>query len=151
MTPPTATGSPRCPRCHRALAAWRMGHCIYCGEAIPAELKAGFAEPDGLKFVERPPLPTDLSKKIEMMRIVNAEKAAPRKARVAWAVAAGVAFPLLIGIFYMAYSLLRQLSPISSALVIIVGMGGLGYLVVSFLKSREKGIPAGPPGPIKKT
>jgi hypothetical protein len=128
-----------------------MGHCIYCGEAIPAELKAGFAEPDGLKFVERPPLPTDLSKKIEMMRIVNAEKAAPRKARVAWAVAAGVAFPLLIGIFYMAYSLLRQLSPISSALVIIVGMGGLGYLVVSFLKSREKGIPAGPPGPIKKT
>jgi hypothetical protein len=145
VTPPTA--GPRCPRCHRALAAWRLGHCIYCGEAIPAELKAGFAEPEGLKFVERPPLPTDLSKKLEMMRVVNTEKA-PRKGRVriAWAVAAGVAFPLLLGIFYIAYKLLRQLSPVSSALVVIVGLGGLGYLVVSFLKSREKGIPAGPSG-----
>jgi hypothetical protein len=127
-----------------------MGHCIYCGETIPAELKAGFAEPEGLKYVERPALPTDLSKKLEMMRIVGAEAQAPRKTRVAWAVAAGVAFPLLIGIFYIAYSLLRHLSPVSSALVVIVGMGGLGYLVVSFLKAREKNIP-GPAGPLKKT
>jgi len=37
--------------------------------------------------------------------------------------------------------LLRRLSPVSSALVIIVGMGGLGYLIVSFLKAREKGLP----------
>ncbi len=145
MTPPTATGSPRCPRCHRALAAWRLGHCIYCGETIPAELKDGFAEPEGLKWVERPALPTDLSKKLEMMRIVGQEPQAPRKTRVAWAVAAGVAFPLLIAIFYLAYMLLRRLSPVSSALVVIVGMGGLGYLVFSFLKAREKGVPAGPP------
>jgi threonine/homoserine/homoserine lactone efflux protein len=78
------------------------------------------------------------------MRVVNTEAAAPRKARVAWAVAAGVALPLLIGIFYIAYSLLRRLSPASSALVIIAGIGGLAYLVVSFLKSREKNIPARP-------
>ena len=141
MTPPTATGSPRCPRCHRALAAWRLGHCIYCGETIPAELKAAFAEPEGLKWVERPALPTDLSKKLEMMRIVGTETQAPRKARVAWAVAAGVAVPLLIAIFYLAYVLLRRLSPVSSALVIIVGMGGLGYFIVSFLKAREKNLP----------
>ncbi len=145
MTPPTATGSPRCPRCHRALAAWRLGHCIYCGETIPAELKAAFAEPEGLKWVERPALPTDLSKKLEMMRIVSNDAQAPRKTRMAWAVAAGVALPLLVAIFYFAYVLLRRLSPFSSALVIIVGMGGLGYLVVSFLKAREKGAPAGPP------
>jgi hypothetical protein len=122
-----------------------MGHCIYCGEAIPPELKAGFAEPEGLKWVERPPLPTDLSKKLEMMRVVQTEPTAPRKTRVAWAVAAGIAFPLLIGIFYMAYMLLRRLSPVSSALVVIVGMGGIAYLVVAFLKSREKSVPAGPP------
>ena len=41
--------------------------------------------------------------------------------------------------------LLRRLSPVSSALVIIVGLGGLGYLVVSFLKAREKSVPAAPP------
>ena len=122
-----------------------MGHCIYCGEAIPAELKAGFAEPEGLKWVERPPLPTDLSKKLEMMRVVETAPAAPRKARVAWAVAAGIAFPLLVGIFYMAYSLLRRLSPVSGALVVIVGMGAVAYLVVAFLKSREKNVPGGPP------
>lgn len=142
MTQPTA--GPRCPRCHRPLAAWRLGHCIYCGETIPPEVKAGFAEPEGLKWVDRPALPTDLSKKLEMMRVVNTE--APRKTRVAWAVAAGVAFPLLIAIFYMAYKLLRQLSPVSSALVVIVGMGGVGYLVVAFLKSREKNVSAGPSG-----
>jgi hypothetical protein len=129
------------------LAAWRLGHCIYCGETIPAELKEGFAEPEGLKWVERPALPTDLSKKLEMMRVVGAEPQTPRKTRVAWAVAAGVAFPLLIAIFYLAYSLLRQLSPVSSALVAIVGMGGLGYLVVSFLKAREKNVPSGPSSP----
>ena len=140
MPPPPA--GPRCPRCQRPLAAWRLGHCIYCGEAIPPELKAGFAEPEGLKWVERPALPTDVSKKLEMMRIVPTEP--PRKMRVAWAVAAGVALPLLIAIFYLAYMLLRQLSPVSSTLILIVGIGGVGYLAYTFLRSREKGLPAGP-------
>lgn len=122
-----------------------MGHCIYCGEAIPAELKAGFAEPEGLKWVERPPLPTDISKKLEMMRVVETKPAAPRNARLAWAVAAGIGFPLLAVIFYMAYSLLRRLSPLSSALIVVAGMGAVAYVVVAFLKSREKNVPAGPP------
>jgi hypothetical protein len=119
-----------------------MGHCIYCGETIPAELKAGFAEPEGLKWVERPPLPTDLSKKLEMMRIVPSE--APRKMRVAWAVAAGVAVPLLIAIFYIAYSLLRRFSPASAALIVIVGIGAAVYFGYTLLKSREKGLPSRP-------
>ncbi len=119
-----------------------MGHCIYCGEAIPPELKAGFAEPEGLKWVERPPLPTDLSKKLEMMRIVPSE--APRKKmKVAWAVAAGVAVPLLFVIFYLAYSLLRRLSPVSATLIVFVGIGAAGYFGYTFLKSREKGLPVG--------
>ena len=119
-----------------------MGHCIYCGETIPPELKAGFAEPEGLKWVERPPLPTDLSKKLEMMRIVPSE--APRKKmKVAWAVAAGVAVPLLFVIFYLAYSLLRRLSPVSATLIVFVGIGAAGYFAYTFLKSREKGLPAG--------
>ena len=52
----TAAG-PRCPRCHRPLAAWRLNHCVYCGEAFPEDLKDGHAEPDALKWVERPGLP----------------------------------------------------------------------------------------------
>ena len=147
MTPPTA--GPRCPRCHRPLAAWRLGHCIYCGEPIPAELKEGHAEPEGLKWVERPEVPPDLSKKLEVMRITSVGP--PRKTRVAWAVAAGVAFPLLIGVFYLAYSLLQRLSPISSVLVVLVGLGGAGYLAVAFLKAREKGLPTRPsPGKTKQ-
>ena len=71
MSAPTA--GPRCPKCRRPLAAWRLDHCVYCGEAFPAELKQGHEAPDGLKWVERPALPTDLSKKLELMKVVPIE------------------------------------------------------------------------------
>ena len=77
MSAPTA--GPRCPRCRRPLAAWRLDHCVYCGEAFPGELKQGHEAPDGLKWVERPALPTDLSKKLELMKVVPIE--AGRKSR----------------------------------------------------------------------
>lgn len=137
MTPSTA--GPRCPRCHRPLAAWRLEHCIYCGEAIPAELKAGHAEPEGLKWVERPPLPADLHKKLELMKIVPNE--APRKTRMAWAIAGGVALPVVIGILYLAYRLLRQVSPMSGFLIVIAGIAVVGYLGGVFFRSRN---PSGP-------
>ena len=77
MSAPTA--GPLCPRCRRKLAAWRLDHCVYCGETLPAGLKEAHEAPAGLQWVERPPLPTDLSKKLELMKVVPIE--ARRKSR----------------------------------------------------------------------
>jgi hypothetical protein len=43
---------PKCPRCRRKLAAWRLDHCIYCGEKFPENIREGFTEPEALKFVD---------------------------------------------------------------------------------------------------
>jgi hypothetical protein len=118
---------------------------VYCGEVFPAELKEGFAEPEGLKWVERPALPPDLSKKLEVMRITATRP--PRKSRVAWAIAAGIAVPLLIAIFYLAYLLLRRLSPVSSTLIVIVGIGTAGYFAGTFFRARNKAARAAPTTP----
>ena len=130
-----STAGPRCPRCRRPLAAWRLNHCVYCGEAFPAELKEGFAEPEGLKWIERPVLPHDLSKKLEMMRVIPSGP--PRKSRNLMAIAGVVAIPIFGALFYVAYSLIRQLSPGTSVLILMAGVGAIGYLVSVFVRARR--------------
>ena len=126
---------PRCPRCRRPLAAWRMDHCVYCGEALPVGLKEGFAEPEGLKWVERPPLPADLSKKLEVMKVVPLEGRG--KSRSAATIVGLLSVPVFAAIFYLTWSLLRRLSPGSSILIGIAGFGVVAYLVWTFLKARK--------------
>lgn len=130
------TPGPRCPRCSRPLAAWRLNHCVYCGEPFPAELKEGFAEPEGLKWVERPPLPTDLAKKVEMLRIVPGET--PRKTRSITAIAGGLAVPVFGVLFYLLYSMMKRLSPVGGLLVVVAGLGVIGYLVSMFVRASRK-------------
>ena len=131
--PPTA--GPRCPRCHRPLAAWRLAHCVYCGEAFPAELKQGFEEPEGLKWVERPALPTDLNKKLELMRVVPMET--KKKSRSLVTVVGAVSVPIFVVIFYLTWKLLRQLSPMSGLMIMGAGVMVVGYLVWTFVKARK--------------
>ena len=126
---------PRCPRCHRPLAAWRLDHCVYCGEAFPADLKEGFAAPDTLKWVERPALPADLSKKLEMMKVVPSQ--VPKKRGNFLAIAGLVSIPIFGAIFYLTYTMLRQLSPTSSILILVAGIGVVAYLVWIFAKARK--------------
>ena len=95
----SAPAGPRCPRCHRPLAAWRLDHCVYCGEAFPADLKAGFTAPEALKWVERPALPADVSKKLEMMKVVPSQ--GPRKSRSFLAIAGVVSIPIFGAIFWL--------------------------------------------------
>lgn len=61
---------PVCPKCRRRIAAWKLNHCVYCGEVFPADWKAGLPEPEALKWVDRPEIPADAAKKLEMMKIV---------------------------------------------------------------------------------
>jgi hypothetical protein len=122
MSAPTA--GPLCPRCRRKLAAWRLDHCVYCGETLPAGLKEAHEAPAGLQWVERPPLPTDLSKKLELMKVVPIE--ARRKSR-----------PIFAVIFYLLYTMVRRLSPGMAILVLLGGAGFLGYLVWIFAKASK--------------
>ena len=133
MSAPTA--GPRCPKCRRPLAAWRLDHCVYCGEAFPAELKEGFEAPDGLKWVERPVLPTDLSKKLELMKIVPIE--ARRKSRSLVTVVGVLSVPIFGAIFYLLYAMVQRLSPGTSILVLVAGAGFIAYLAWIFAKARK--------------
>ena len=131
----SATAGPRCPRCHRHLAAWRLNHCVYCGQEFPADLKEGFAEPEALKWVERPALPADVTKKLEMMKVVPSQT--PRKSRNLMALAGLVSIPIFGAIFYFTYSMLRQLSPTSSFLILVAGIGVVAYLGWIFYRARR--------------
>ncbi len=132
----SAPAGPRCPRCHRPLAAWRMNHCVYCGEAIPAELKAGFEEPEALKFVERPGLPADVHRQLEMMKVVPMEGRKPAKNVVK--IAGFASLPIFAVLIYLTYTLMKQLSATAGALILVVGAGVLGYLAYTFVKASKK-------------
>ena len=134
MSAPTA--GPLCPRCRRKLAAWKLDHCVYCGEALPAGLKEGHEAPAGLQWVERPPLPTDLSKKLELMKVVPLE--ARRKSRSLVAVIGTLSVPIFALILYLLYTMVRRLSPVMAILVLVVGVAFLGYLVWTFAKTAKK-------------
>ena len=133
MSAPTA--GPRCPKCHRPLAAWRLDHCVYCGEAFPAELKQGHEAPDGLKWVERPALPTDLSKKLELMKVVPIE--AGRKSRSLVTVIGLLSLPIFAAIFYLLYTMVRRISPGTSLVVLLAGAGFVAYLAWIFARARK--------------
>jgi len=134
MSAPTA--GPLCPRCRRKLAAWKLDHCVYCGETFPADLKEGFEAPTGLQWVERPALPTDLSKKLELMKVVPLETR--RKSRSLVAVVGVLSVPIFAGIFYLLYTMIRRLSPGTSLLVLAGGAGFLAYLVWIFVRAAKK-------------
>ncbi len=134
MSAPTA--GPLCPRCRRKLAAWKMDHCVYCGESFPADLKAGFEAPPGLQWAERPALPTDVSKKLEMMKVVPLE--ARKKPAPLVAIVGVLSVPIFAGIFYLLYTMVRRLSPGTGALVLVGGAGFVAYLVWVFAKAAKK-------------
>jgi hypothetical protein len=134
MSAPTA--GPLCPRCRRKLAAWKLDHCVYCGEAFPADLKQGFEAPAGLQFVERPALPTDLSKKLELMKVVPIESR--RKGRPLVAIIGVLSVPIFGAIFYLLYTMIRRLSPGTSLLILAAGAGFVAYLVWIFVRAAKK-------------
>ena len=130
----SAPAGPRCPRCRRPLAAWRLEHCVYCGEKFPADLKQGFEEPEALKWVDRPALPADVSKKLEMMKVVPAQ--GPKKSKNLLAVAGLISIPIFAALFYLTYRLVSQLSPTTSVLILVGGAGVIAYLVWIFRRAR---------------
>ena|SRR5688572_6999390 len=132
----SATPGPSCPRCRRPIAAWRLAHCVYCGENFPPDFKEGFAEPDSLKWVERPAVPVDAAKQLEMMKVLPWE---PKKTRSRFLLfAAGVSVVLFTAIFGLLFGVVRRSMPTAGPIVLVVGAIFIGYLAWIFLRSLRR-------------
>lgn len=139
MEPPIP--GPRCPRCGRAIAAWRLPHCVYCGEKFPPDLKEGHSEPEALKWVERPAIPSDAAKQLEMMKFFPGDARRSPRSRQALALAGMISLAAFAVIFLLVYLLLKRSAPPASGLVLVFGGAFLGYLGWVFLRAYRRGAP----------
>jgi hypothetical protein len=127
---------PTCPQCGRRIAAWKKDHCVYCGAAFPAGLKDGFEEPEALKWVERPGIPPDAAKKLEMMKVVPLD-GRPRSRSLPMLIGV-LSLPIFAVLFYLLSSLLRRYSAAASAAVLAAGVGFFGYLIWTLRRSAAR-------------
>jgi hypothetical protein len=127
---------PVCPQCSRRIAAWKKEHCVYCGAAFPPGLKDGFEEPEALKWVERPGIPDDAARKLEMMKIVPSDGRA--KTRSLPMLIGLLSLPIFAVLFYLLSSLLRRYSAAASGAVLAAGVGFLGYLAWNLRKVSRR-------------
>ena len=130
------TAGPKCPRCRRKLAAWRLDHCIYCGEKFPENIREGFTEPEALKFVERPAVTPEATKQLEMLKVVaiGAKPSAKTPFVVALAL---LTLPVFAGIFYMLYRLVSRAFPSAAILIVVAAFVFLGYVGWTVAKSAR--------------
>lgn len=123
---------PACPACGRRIAAWKKDHCVYCGTAFPADWKQGFQEPEGLKWIDRPAIPPEAARKLEMMKVVPLDGARP--GRTLPVLIGLLSLPIFAVLFYLLAVMLRRYSPAAAAVVLVLGIGFLGYLGWSLRK-----------------
>ncbi len=127
---------PVCPRCRRKLAAWRLDHCVYCGEKFPENLREGFTEPEALKYVERPAVTPEAAKQLEMMKVVEIG-AKPKAKTPLVAALALLTLPVFAGIFYMLYRLVSRSFPSAGLLIVVAAFLFLGYIGWTVTKSAR--------------
>jgi len=127
---------PLCPRCRRPSAAWRLDTCVYCGERFPAGFREGFEEPRALQWIERPALPPEASRQLEVMKVVPLEKSGPSRSL---AVGAGLlSLPVFGAVFYLLYRLISRFSAVGASLIFVAGAGFLVYLAWSFFRASRR-------------
>ncbi len=130
------TPGPLCPGCRRRIAAWKLDHCVYCGETFPSDLREGFAEPEALKWIERPAISPEAARQLELMKVIPMEK--DQKPRSALRLLTLVSLPVFAAVFYLLFLILRRYSPAFGVLVLVGGAGFLAYLVWSFAQTSGK-------------
>ena len=122
----------KCPNCARRIAAWKKDHCVYCGAPFPPDFKQGFAEPEALKWVERPAIPPEAARQLEMLKVVRLDAKKPRSLLLALGL---ISVPFFGVLFYLLYVLVRRYSAASAPFILLAGMGFLVYLVWSLRKA----------------
>lgn len=110
---------------------------MYCGESFPPDLREGFQEPETLKWIDRPAIPKDAARQLEVMKVLPWEGA--KKPRPMLVAAAGFSFLLFATIFVLLFLLMRRTMPSIGILVLIAGALFLGYLVTAFLRAYRRG------------
>lgn len=105
---------------------------MYRGAAFPPDWKQGFGEPEGLKWVDRPAVPPDAARKLEMMKVVPLD--GPRASRTLPVVIGLLSLPIFAVLFYLLALMLRRYSPAAAAVVLVLGIAVLGYLAWSLRK-----------------
>jgi hypothetical protein len=131
----SSEAGPLCPKCRRRVAAWRLDHCVYCGERFPEGFLEGHPEPPALRFIERPAIPPEATRQLELMKVVSMDK--EPKSRSLGAAFGLLSLPVFGIIFYLLYGLVSRTSPASAVLIVIAGLGFLGYLAWSFFRPRR--------------
>ena len=133
----SATPGPRCPRCRRPVAAWRLAHCVYCGESFPPDLKEGYEAPEALKWIERPAIPIDAARQLEVMKVLPWE--AKKKPKPALLFIAGLGVAAFVTIFVLLYLIASRYMPSLSFLVILIGAVFVSYLAWAFGRASRRG------------
>ncbi len=108
---------------------------MYCGAAFPADFKQGYDEPEALKWVDRPAIPPDAARKLEMMKVMPLDGGG--KGRSVATVVGLLSLPIFAALFYLLSSLVRRYSPAAASAVLVGGAAFLGYLVWTIQKSRR--------------
>ena len=127
---------PVCPQCDRPIAAWRKDHCVYCGASFPPDFKQRFAEPEALKWVDRPGIPPDAARKLEMMKVVPMDGAG-KASRSLPSIIGILSVPVFAVLFYFLSSLVRRYSPLAASGILAAGAAFLGYLLWAVQKLRR--------------
>jgi hypothetical protein len=100
-------------------------------------LKEGFQEPEALKWIDRPAIPMDAARQLEVMKILPWE--AKKKPRPALLLAAGFSFAVFATVFVLLFRVMQQQSmPSIGILVLVVGAVFLGYLVMAFRRAYRR-------------
>jgi hypothetical protein len=112
-----------------------MDHCVYCGAPFPPGFREGLPEPESLKWIERPGLPPNASKQLELMKVLPDDRL--RQPRSLVLALAGFSIPIFGAIFYLAYSMLKRYSAGTAVGVLLGGALVIGYLVWNAMRQPK--------------
>jgi hypothetical protein len=134
--PARSAEAPRCTKCRRQVAAWRLDHCVYCGTALPPDFREKYPEPEALKLTETRALPPEAARQLELLRVMPSEK--PGRSRRMMFTVGLLTIPVFAVLFYLMYSILSRYSPGSAWAVAVAAIAFFGYIGWMTLRARPK-------------
>jgi hypothetical protein len=110
-----------------------MDHCIYCGAEFPPDFRQGLPEPEALKWVDRPGIPPEAARQLEIMKVIPLDGA--RRPRSLGRAITLLSVPVFAVIFYLLYSLVHHNWPSTAGLVLLGGAVFVAYLIWNVFKA----------------
>lgn len=125
---------PRCTKCRRPVAAWKLDHCVYCGTALPPDFRETYPEPEGVRRAEPRELPPEAAKQLELMKVLPSEK--PSKSRTILFAMGLLTIPVFALLFYLMYKILSRFASGTSWIVGLAALAFFGYFGWMALRKR---------------